>query len=165
MTISPPTPAGAPRLFGTILPYEAEVCEPNAEPVRAWVTDRYGQEAQRNFEVWLRAHDRDLLASRGVSSPDASIERDSENHEAIPESRGDRQDDRAASSPQWGDTIHQERFRSPHNQDPECPFLKTNAGCIWCCTYCNHDAHECMKCGQPLTHLSRNMDGTKHDCP
>lgn len=97
---------------------------------------------------------------------DRSNERDEEKSPAILESPQDRPDDRAASSPHWGSSMYQERFRSPHNHDPLCPFLKTNAGCIWCCNLCNYDEHVCMGCGTPLTHLSRDTkEFTKHVCP
>ena len=52
-----------PRLFGGILPYEAEVAEPNGPRIRAWVLADYSDHCQKLFEAWLAEHDREMLAS------------------------------------------------------------------------------------------------------
>jgi hypothetical protein len=46
-----------------------------------------------------------------------------------------------------------------------CERTKTDAGCYWCCGACNYNRHTCPGCGDDLTHLGNNHDGTPHeDC-
>lgn len=55
-----------------------------------------------------------------------------------------------------------------HARVANCPRLKTDEGCYWCCSACNFDRHTCRGCGDPLTHLGNELlrDGTvggKHE--
>lgn len=45
------------RIFGGILPYEAEVAEPNGTRIAAWVLADYADRADAIFQKWLAEHD------------------------------------------------------------------------------------------------------------
>lgn len=51
------------RLFGGILPYEAEVSEPNGPRIIAFVLSDYGDRCQALFEKWLAKHDAEVQAA------------------------------------------------------------------------------------------------------
>ena len=59
-TVEPPPTA--PRIFGGILPYEAEVAEPNGPRVAAWVLADYADRADAIFKKWLAKHDAEVAA-------------------------------------------------------------------------------------------------------
>lgn len=51
----------------------------------------------------------------------------------------------------------------PHEPSKDCKFRKTDDGCYWCCSSCNYDDHTCGGCGDNVSHLGNNPDGSKHE--
>lgn len=60
-----------PRIFGGILPYEAEVAEPNGPRVVAWVLADYADRMDAIFQKWLAKHDREVAARALNDAADA----------------------------------------------------------------------------------------------
>lgn len=50
------------RIFGGILPYEAEVAEPNGPRIAAWVLADYADRVDAIFQKWLAEHDAQVAA-------------------------------------------------------------------------------------------------------
>lgn len=55
-------PPAVPRIFGGILPYEAEVAEPDGPRIVAWVLADYADRADAIFKKWLAKHDAHVAA-------------------------------------------------------------------------------------------------------
>ena len=49
-------------IFGGILPYEAEVAEPDGPRIAAWVLADYADRADAIFQKWLAKHDAEVAA-------------------------------------------------------------------------------------------------------